>query len=72
MDYARSEMQRLVDWCTEMAEVHERMADCLKWNKPISECKPDMRKNCQDVMGTDSCPIMGWLPRRPPSARGNH
>jgi hypothetical protein len=64
-DYARSEMLRLVDWCTEMAEVHQRMAVCLKSDRPMTECRADVRKNCRDLMGTDHCPIMGWLPRPP-------
>jgi len=42
-----------------MAEVHTRMAVCLKSDKPISECRTDMLKNCQDLMGKDGCPMMG-------------
>jgi len=42
-----------------MAEVHERMATCLKSDKPLAQCRSEMLKNCQDFMGTDGCPMMG-------------
>jgi len=38
-----------------MAEVHQRMAVCLNSAKPMAECRADMLKNCQDLMGKDSC-----------------
>lgn len=42
-----------------MAEVHQRMATCLRSDKPIAECRSDMLKNCQDLMGKEGCPMMG-------------
>ncbi len=46
-----------------MAEVHQRMATCLRSDKPIAECRSDMWKNCQDLMGKEGCPMMGgWGP----------
>jgi hypothetical protein len=41
-----------------MAEVHQRMADCLKSERPTSECRSEMMKGCQG-MGGDACPMMG-------------
>lgn len=41
-----------------MAEVHQRMAVCLKSDKPMTECRAEMLKNCQDLMGRDGCPMM--------------
>jgi len=38
-----------------MAEVHQRMVVCLKSDKPMTECRADMLKTCQDLMGKDSC-----------------
>jgi hypothetical protein len=42
-----------------MAEVHQKMSICLRSDKPIAECRSDMLKNCQDLMGKDGCPMMG-------------
>jgi hypothetical protein len=41
-----------------MAEVHQRMADCLKSERPMSECRSEMMKGCEG-MGRDACPMMG-------------
>lgn len=43
----------------EMATMHEKMATCLRSDKPIEECRSEMRKNCQQAMGKDGCPGMG-------------
>lgn len=40
-----------------MASTHEKMAACLRSDKPMSECRTEMRKNCQDMMGKDGCPM---------------
>ena len=29
-----------------MAEMHQKMADCLKSDKPMDECKKEMHKSC--------------------------
>jgi hypothetical protein len=42
-----------------MAEMHQKMADCLKSDKPMSECHAEMMKECQDKMGGEGCPMMG-------------
>ncbi|HME72786.1 MAG TPA: hypothetical protein VKM54_23400 [Myxococcota bacterium] len=42
-----------------MAEVHQRMATCLRSDRPIAECRSDMLKNCQDLMDKEGCPMMG-------------
>lgn len=42
-----------------MAEVHQKMADCLKSDKPLSECRSEMMKACHDNMGAQGCPMMG-------------
>jgi len=43
----------------QMAEVHQRMAACLTSTRPIAECRTEMLKNCQDLMGANGCPMMG-------------
>lgn len=37
-----------------MAAQHEKMATCLRSNKPMSECKKEMKS----MMGDMSCPMM--------------
>lgn len=41
-----------------MAVVHEKMATCLKTEKPIEECHKEMWSTCQETMGKDQCPMM--------------
>jgi len=50
-----------VEWTKEdrakMAEMHTKMADCLKSDKDINECHKEMRDSCSE-MGVN-CPMMG-------------
>ncbi|MGE0631427.1 MAG: hypothetical protein AB7H48_12955 [Parachlamydiales bacterium] len=39
-----------------MAEMHEKMALCLKSDKSMDDCRDEMRKQCD---GEDGCPMMG-------------
>ncbi|MCM2280463.1 MAG: hypothetical protein NDI61_01300 [Bdellovibrionaceae bacterium] len=41
-----------------MAEMHTKMADCLKSDKPMGDCKNEMMKSCKSMMGKESCPMM--------------
>jgi hypothetical protein len=41
-----------------MAEIHQRMADCLVSERPMSECRAEMQKSCQS-MGREDCSMMG-------------
>ena len=42
-----------------MASVHERMAACLRSDKPFADCRREMMKSCQKLMGEHGCPMMG-------------
>jgi hypothetical protein len=42
-----------------MAEVHQKMADCLRSDRPIAECRSEMATACHDMLGADGCPMMG-------------
>ena len=42
-----------------MATFHERMAACLRSDKPIAECRAEMMKNFGGVPGETDCPMMG-------------
>ncbi len=41
-----------------MAQLHEKMAACLRTDKPVHECHEEMMKACQEQMGQDGCPMM--------------
>ncbi len=41
-----------------MATLHEQMAACLRSDKPISECRTEMLKHCQAMMGNPGCTRM--------------
>ena len=45
-----------------MAEVHQKMADCLRSDRPIAECRSEMATACHDMMGAGGCPMMGTGP----------
>ena len=42
-----------------MAEVHQKMADCLRSSRPFADCRSEMVAACHDMTGTGSCPMMG-------------
>jgi hypothetical protein len=44
-----------------MAKQHEKMAACLRSDKPISECRQEMMRGCKDIMGPQGCPMMGGM-----------
>jgi hypothetical protein len=43
----------------QMAAVHEKMAACLKSERPIAECKAEMWDDCHALKGASGCPMMG-------------
>jgi hypothetical protein len=45
-----------------MAEVHEKMAECLRSDRPIGECRREMARACNETLGADGCPMMGKGP----------
>ena len=42
-----------------MAALHERTAACLRSERPFAECRNEMMKGCQELMGAQGCPMMG-------------
>ena len=42
-----------------MADAHEKMALCLRSEKPFSDCHEEMMKACKEGMGKDGCPMRG-------------
>ncbi|MBY0314577.1 MAG: hypothetical protein K2Q26_03595 [Bdellovibrionales bacterium] len=44
-----------------MAEMHDKMATCLRSEKPMSDCKTEMMQNCKAMMGKGECPMTGHM-----------
>lgn len=44
----------------QMADMHQKMADCLKSDRSISECRDNMMANCP-MMKDGSCPMTGMM-----------
>jgi hypothetical protein len=42
-----------------MAVIHEKMAACLRSDRPIADCRAEMLNTCQETMGATGCPMMG-------------
>jgi hypothetical protein len=42
----------------QMAAVHQKMADCLKSDRPMAECRSEMMSSCRTMMGEKGCPMM--------------
>lgn len=42
-----------------MAAVHEKVAACLRSDKPFGDCRAEMQQNCKTMMGEQGCPMMG-------------
>jgi len=42
-----------------MADIHQKMADCLRSDRPIAECRSEMATACHDMLGAGACPMMG-------------
>jgi hypothetical protein len=45
-----------------MAALHERMAECLRSDKPFNECRSTMITSCREQLGSDGCPMLGVRP----------
>jgi hypothetical protein len=43
----------------QMAAVHQRMADCLRSDRPMAECRSEMMTSCRSMMDESDCPMMG-------------
>ena len=42
-----------------MAGLHEKMASCLRSDRPMPECRDEMMSGCKETMGKEGCPMMG-------------
>lgn len=46
---------------SEMADLHQTMAICLRSSKSMSDCQEEMKANCKMNMGEDSCMMPGHM-----------
>jgi hypothetical protein len=44
-----------------MANAHEKMAACLRSDRPLEICHEEMMKTCKEGMGKNGCPMMGGM-----------
>ena len=44
-----------------MADGHEKMAVCLRSERPLSECHDEMMKACNEGMGKNGCMMGGMM-----------
>jgi hypothetical protein len=62
-DTKKSQASKAAEPTTEqrqkMAELHERMASCLRSERSVGECRQDMMKGCRDTLGKEGCPMTG-------------
>ena len=56
---AKSPPELSSDQRKKMAGLHEKMASCLRSDRPMSECHQEMMKGCKDAMGKGGCMMMG-------------
>lgn len=43
----------------QMAGLHERMAACLRSERPFAECRSEMQQSCRTLLSGQGCPMMG-------------
>lgn len=56
---AKGPPQLTIEQRQKMADLHDKMAACLRSDRPLSDCHQDMMKGCTDAMGKDGCSMMG-------------
>jgi hypothetical protein len=44
-----------------MAAAHDKMATCLRSDRPVKECREEMMESCHKMMGKDGCPMMDGM-----------
>ncbi len=42
----------------DMADMHQKMAECLRTEKSMQDCHGEMMKNCQDAKAPGHCSMM--------------
>jgi hypothetical protein len=42
-----------------MAAAHRKLAQCLESDRPMGECRAEMKPLCPQMMGEHGCPMMG-------------
>ena len=55
---AAPDRQAMVERHEKMADLHKKVAECLKAGKPVDECHAAMAKECP-MRGSGACPMKG-------------
>lgn len=56
-ELTKEERTKRADMMGKMAEVHKKMAECLRSDKPMAECHEQMKKECP-MAKEGHCPMM--------------
>ncbi len=56
-ELTKEERVKRADLMDKMADMHKKMAECLRSDKPMSECHEQMKKECP-MAKEDHCPMM--------------
>lgn len=54
----------------DMADMYQKMGDCMKTDKSMEQCQKDIMKDCPVVAKTGHCPLMEGM--RPMMKKGMH
>ncbi len=54
-------MNESLDQRSQMADLHQTMAICLRSSKPMTDCHEEMKASCKMNMGEDSCMMSGHM-----------
>lgn len=55
---AAPDRQSMIERHEKMADLHKKVAECLKAGKPVDECHAAMAKECP-MRGSGACPMKG-------------
>lgn len=56
---SKTNMEITTEQRQKMADVHDKMAVCMRTERPMSDCQQEMMNSCQSTMGKDGCGMMG-------------
>jgi len=70
-ELTKEERAKRADRMDQMAEVHKKMAECLRTDKPMAECHEQMKKECP-MAKEGNCPMMDEMHGMKRMRHGRH
>ncbi len=55
-----------------MADMYQKMADCMKTDKSMNDCHKEIMKDCPVAKETGSCPLMDGMKGKMNHGKMNH